>query len=92
VFAGRTSLPLRVAKAATTSGRRAGGAPARRSCEAACATAGPLDRVKQCPPGCAFLFFDASKNRIRRWCSMDECGGQEKAKRQTARRRSARAR
>jgi predicted RNA-binding Zn ribbon-like protein len=51
---------------------------------------GPLERVKQCPPGCAFLFFDATKNRIRRWCSMDECGGQEKAKRQTARRRSAR--
>jgi predicted RNA-binding Zn ribbon-like protein len=55
------------------------------------ATAGPLDRVKQCPPGCGFLFFDASKNRIRRWCSMDECGGHEKARRQTARRRSARA-
>ncbi len=55
------------------------------------ASAGPLDRVKQCPPGCAFLFFDTTKNRIRRWCSMDECGGQEKAKRQTARRRSARA-
>jgi predicted RNA-binding Zn ribbon-like protein len=55
------------------------------------ATAGPLDRVKQCPPGCAFLFFDASRNRIRRWCSMDECGGHEKARRQTARRRGARA-
>jgi predicted RNA-binding Zn ribbon-like protein len=55
------------------------------------ASAGPLDRVKQCPPGCAFLFYDATKNRIRRWCSMDECGGQEKAKRQTARRRRSRA-
>jgi predicted RNA-binding Zn ribbon-like protein len=56
------------------------------------ATAGPLGRVKQCRPGCGFLFFDASKNRIRRWCSMEECGGQTKARRQTARRRAARAR
>jgi predicted RNA-binding Zn ribbon-like protein len=55
------------------------------------ATAGPLERVKQCRPGCGFLFFDASKNRIRRWCSMEECGGQTKARRQTARRRAARA-
>jgi predicted RNA-binding Zn ribbon-like protein len=56
------------------------------------ATAGPLERVKQCPTGCGFLFFDGSKNRIRRWCSMDECGSQTKAKRQTARRRAARTR
>jgi predicted RNA-binding Zn ribbon-like protein len=56
-------------------------------------TAGPLDRVKQCagPSGCGFLFLDTSKNRVRRWCSMDECGGQVKASRQTARRRAARA-
>jgi predicted RNA-binding Zn ribbon-like protein len=55
------------------------------------ATDGPLERVKHCPPGCGFLFFDASKNRTRRWCSMEECGGQTKARRQTARRRAARA-
>jgi predicted RNA-binding Zn ribbon-like protein len=55
------------------------------------ATAGPLERIKRCRPGCGFLFFDASKNRIRRWCSMEECGGQTKARRQTARRRAARA-
>jgi predicted RNA-binding Zn ribbon-like protein len=55
------------------------------------ATAGPLERVKRCRPGCGFLFLDASKNRIRRWCSMEECGGQTKARRQTARRRAARA-
>jgi predicted RNA-binding Zn ribbon-like protein len=54
------------------------------------ATAGPLERVKHCRPGCGFLFFDASKNRSRRWCSMEECGGQTKARRQTARRRAAR--
>jgi predicted RNA-binding Zn ribbon-like protein len=55
------------------------------------ATAGPLERVKHCRPGCGFLFYDASKNRTRRWCSMEECGGQTKARRQTARRRAARA-
>jgi predicted RNA-binding Zn ribbon-like protein len=58
------------------------------------ATAGPLDRVKQCAgsSGCGFLFFDTSKNRVRRWCSMDECGWQEKARLQTARRRAERGR
>jgi len=57
------------------------------------ATAEPLARVKQCAgeSGCGFLFYDTSKNRVRRWCSMDECGGQTKAKRQTARRQAARA-
>jgi predicted RNA-binding Zn ribbon-like protein len=58
------------------------------------ATDGPLDRVKQCAgdSGCGFLFLDTSKNRIRRWCSMEECGAQTKAKRQTARRRATRTR
>jgi predicted RNA-binding Zn ribbon-like protein len=57
------------------------------------ATVGPLERVKQCcnPAGCAWLFFDTSRNRVRRWCSMEDCGGKMKTKRQTARRRAARA-
>ncbi|HZD71293.1 MAG TPA: ABATE domain-containing protein [Actinomycetes bacterium] len=57
------------------------------------ATAGPLERLKQCPApeGCGWLFLDGTKNRLRRWCSMEECGGQAKARRQTARRRVARA-
>lgn len=57
-------------------------------------TAGPLERVKQCAgrSGCGFLFFDTSRNRVRRWCSMDECGWEEKASLQTARRRAARGR
>jgi predicted RNA-binding Zn ribbon-like protein len=56
------------------------------------ATAGPAVRIKQCAgtTGCGFLFFDTSKNRVRRWCSMEECGGQTKARKQTARRRAAR--
>jgi predicted RNA-binding Zn ribbon-like protein len=55
-------------------------------------THGPLDRIKQCPTdeGCSWLFVDATKNRSRRWCSMDDCGREVKARRQTDRRRAAR--
>lgn len=48
-------------------------------------TAGPLDRVKGCA-GCRFLFVDESKNRSRRWCSMDDCGTTAKIRRYVARR------
>ena len=48
-------------------------------------TAGPLDRVKACPT-CRFLFVDESKNRSRRWCSMDDCGAAEKMRRYVRRR------
>ncbi|WP_139906574.1 ABATE domain-containing protein [Brevibacterium sediminis] len=37
-----------------------------------------LDRLKSCP-GCRWLFFDTSRNRSRRWCSMQTCGGRDKA-------------
>ncbi len=50
---------------------------------------GPLDRVKGCG-GCSFLFLDDSKNRSRRWCSMDDCGTAEKMRRYVARRAAAR--
>lgn len=58
-------------------------------------TEGELRRVKVCPGDggilpCAWLFYDASKNRNRRWCTMDDCGKISKARRQTDRRRSAR--
>jgi predicted RNA-binding Zn ribbon-like protein len=55
---------------------------------------GPLDRIKQCPAddGCSWLFVDATKNRSRRWCSMEDCGSQSKSRRQTDRRRAARRR
>jgi predicted RNA-binding Zn ribbon-like protein len=53
-----------------------------------------LDRIKVCPGGdgssCQWLFFDDTKNRIRRWCSMENCGSSAKARRQTARRQAAR--
>jgi predicted RNA-binding Zn ribbon-like protein len=37
-------------------------------------------RVKSCP-SCGWLFLDVSKNRSRRWCSMDTCGAVAKARR-----------
>jgi predicted RNA-binding Zn ribbon-like protein len=52
-------------------------------------TSGPLDRIKGCAR-CRFLFLDESKNRSRRWCSMDDCGTDEKISRYLARRAAAR--
>jgi predicted RNA-binding Zn ribbon-like protein len=49
---------------------------------------GPLDRVKVCAD-CRWLFLDASRNRSRRWCSMNECGGRLKMRRYRARRATA---
>jgi predicted RNA-binding Zn ribbon-like protein len=55
-------------------------------------TGGPLDRVKVCAAeaGCVGLFLDTSKNRSRRWCTMDGCGVEAKIQRQASRRREAR--
>jgi len=36
-------------------------------------------RVKSCP-ACGWFFLDVSKNRSRRWCSMDACGAVVKAR------------
>ena len=36
---------------------------------------------------CDWLFLDTSRNHLRRWCSMDECGNRAKMKRRRARRR-----
>jgi len=46
-------------------------------------TADHLDRVSQCADdrGCGYLFLDTSRNRSRRWCSMDSCGNRAKAMR-----------
>jgi predicted RNA-binding Zn ribbon-like protein len=41
---------------------------------------GPLDRIKRCHQ-CRWLFLDTSRNRSRRWCSMDECGVRIKMRR-----------
>lgn len=46
-----------------------------------------LDRVRQCADdrGCGYLFFDSTRNRSRRWCTMESCGNRAKAKRHYAR-------
>ncbi|MBD1382209.1 CGNR zinc finger domain-containing protein [Metabacillus arenae] len=39
-------------------------------------------RVKRCEGDlCGWLFFDTSRNRSRRWCSMADCGNRAKARR-----------
>ena len=51
-----------------------------------------LDALKMCPAeGCGWLFLDRSKNRTRRWCSMDSCGARMKMRRAYARSRRATA-
>jgi predicted RNA-binding Zn ribbon-like protein len=45
-------------------------------------------RIGACAPpdGCGWLYYDTSKNRSRRWCSMQTCGNSAKARRHYARR------
>ncbi len=41
-----------------------------------------IERVEICPSDdCGWLFLDESKNRRRRWCSMETCGNRAKARR-----------
>jgi predicted RNA-binding Zn ribbon-like protein len=46
-----------------------------------------LDRVRECADehGCGWMFMDTSRNRSRRWCSMEGCGNRAKARRHYAR-------
>jgi predicted RNA-binding Zn ribbon-like protein len=57
-------------------------APIARSA-AALLTSDQLYRVGECADlhGCGWLFYDTSRNRSRRWCSMDSCGNRAKAQR-----------
>ncbi len=42
---------------------------------------GDLSRLKKCEnPECTLHFYDTSKNRSRRWCSMTSCGNVMKAR------------
>jgi predicted RNA-binding Zn ribbon-like protein len=52
-------------------------------------TSGPLDRLKRCA-GCRWLFLDGSRNKSRRWCTMEDCGTHEKMRRYVARRAARR--
>jgi predicted RNA-binding Zn ribbon-like protein len=47
----------------------------------------PPSRIKSCP-ACSWLFLDASKNNTRRWCDMQACGSNDKAKRYYHRKRN----
>lgn len=50
---------------------------------------GRWERLKACPrEECEWAFYDKSKNRSGRWCSMDACGNIEKAKAFRERRRA----
>ena len=53
-------------------------------------TSGNLDRLKLCA-GCYWVFLDASRNRSRRWCTMEVCGTDEKKRRYVAARRARRS-
>lgn len=45
-------------------------------------TSKKLNHVKQCAgEGCDWLFLDTSRNHLRRWCTMDECGNRAKMRR-----------
>jgi predicted RNA-binding Zn ribbon-like protein len=39
-----------------------------------------FDRIRRCG-GCGWLFLDASRTHLRRWCSMEICGNRAKAHR-----------
>lgn len=50
-------------------------------------SSGAWPRLKVCTDdGCQWAFFDATRNRSRTWCSMEECGNREKTRRYRARR------
>jgi predicted RNA-binding Zn ribbon-like protein len=52
-------------------------------------TGSDLSRIKRCPGDhCGWLFYDATKNRRRRWCEMEVCGNRAKQKRRRRRDRS----
>lgn len=50
------------------------------------AVTGEAARLKRCAEhACAWVFWDSSKNRSRRWCSMRVCGNRTKARRYATR-------
>ena len=45
-------------------------------------TSAELERLKRCgQDDCRWIFLDLSKNRSRRWCTMEDCGNRAKARR-----------
>ncbi|HET7514448.1 MAG TPA: CGNR zinc finger domain-containing protein [Gaiella sp.] len=57
---------------------------------AAARAAGTWERLKACrQETCGWLFYDVSRNRSSSWCSMQICGGREKARAYRRRRAGA---
>jgi predicted RNA-binding Zn ribbon-like protein len=57
-------------------------------------TSADATRLGICAPdagGCGWLFVDHTRNRSRRWCTMEDCGAEVKSRRLTERRRAGRA-
>jgi predicted RNA-binding Zn ribbon-like protein len=57
-------------------------------------TSADATRLGICLPdagGCGWLFIDHTRNRSRRWCTMEDCGAEVKSRRLTERRRAGRA-
>lgn len=53
-------------------------------------TSPKLSRVRKCSSkDCGWLFLDMSRNRSRKWCSMEDCGNRAKARRHYQRKRKA---
>ncbi|GIG71568.1 CGNR zinc finger domain-containing protein [Phytomonospora endophytica] len=51
---------------------------------------GDWRRLKQCPDHeCGWVFWDATRSRTRRWCTMRVCGNRAKVRAYSARRRGA---
>lgn len=51
---------------------------------------GAWPRLKACPDEtCQWAFYDATRNRSRTWCSMEECGNREKTRRYRTRKNAA---
>jgi predicted RNA-binding Zn ribbon-like protein len=56
---------------------------------AVAAADGSWSRLKICPGDhCGWAFYDSSRNRSGRWCSMSVCGGRAKARAHYRRRRA----
>lgn len=57
----------------------------------ALAVSGRLRHLRSCAdPHCGWVFLDETRNRSRRWCSMEDCGNRAKARAHYARRKAAR--
>lgn len=53
-------------------------------------TTGDAARLKRCAEHtCGWVFWDVSKNRSRRWCSMKVCGNRNKSRSYASRQRQA---